>query len=444
MGISPTIFTGSAQAAVCAMRQGKLTAQAYAKHFLDRLEAQEAQVRALAYWDRAQVQVQAARIDTQKPLAGIPIAIKDVLDVRDMPTAYGAQAVFHHHPAEDAQCVARLRNAGAIIMGKATTAEFAYAQPPATRHPCDLRRTPGGSSSGSAAGVAAGFFPLSIGTQTGGSIIRPASFCGVYGFKPTFGRLGRQGLALFAESFDTVGWFARYLEDITLLYTVLIGEGGADASSLGRPKERSIPTTPAAQRPPRILFYPGPFWSQASTPMQTLLRAGADLLQAQSCTLPIDMRQVSELHRLLMAVEMAQARQAWLPHYLPQMSTSLQQLIKTGQQADPALVQSAYRDLAEARVQMDAWFEHEEVDVILAPAAPGEAPKTHQHTGSSIFNGYWSALHVPCVSLPIGHGPNGMPLGVQLIARRQHDAQLLGWAEYVRTQLQPLSTATDL
>lgn len=431
MGISQPIFTGSAQAAVNAIRQGELSAQAYVQQFLDALQARESQVQAMAYWDQAMAQRQAAMVDTQLPLAGIPIAIKDVLDVRGMPTAYGAHEVFCRQPAYDAACVARLRQAGAVILGKATTAEFAYAQPPATRHPHDSRRTPGGSSSGSAAGVAAGFVPLSIGTQTGGSIIRPASFCGVYGFKPTFGRLSRQGLAPFAESFDTVGWFGRYLEDIALLYQVLIGEVLKETETIN------------TQRPLRIVVYQGPFWAQASASMQASLQRCADLLRARLCALPIDMQQVSAQHRLLMAVEMVQSQQAVLPQLFSAFSPALQQLINTGYNADIEQVRGAYIDLERARLQLDDWFQENEVDVVLTIGAAGAAPKTQTHTGSSAFNCYWSALHVPCLGMPVEQDADGMPLGLQLIARRHYDAPLLQWAEYVRKRLLALSATTN-
>lgn len=436
MGISPPIFTGSAQAAANAIRQGELSAQAYVQQFLDALQARESQIQAMAYWDKAQVQQQAAIVDAQLPLAGIPIAIKDVLDVQGMPTAYGAHEVFHRQPVYDASCVARLRKAGAVILGKATTAEFAYAQPPATRHPYDLQCTPGGSSSGSAAGVAAGFFPLSIGTQTGGSIIRPASFCGVYGFKPTFGRLSRQGLAPFAESFDTVGWFGRHLEDIALLYTVLIGGALRAPTAVNTTNHPpAIAAMDAQQRPPRVVMYQGPFWGQASAPMQALVQRCADLLQARSCALPIDMRQISAQHRLLMAVEMMQSQQAVLPQLFSALSPALQQLINAGHKADIEQIRRAYMDLERARLQLDDWFEKNEVDIVLTLAAPGAAPRTQTHTGSSVFNCYWSALHVPCLGMPAGQDADGMPLGLQLIARRHYDAQLLQWAEYVRKRL---------
>lgn len=434
MGISPKIFTGSARAAVNAIRQGQVSAQAYVQHFLDALEAREPQIRAMAYWDQDQALRQAATVDTQLPLAGIPIAVKDVLDVQGMPTAYGAQAVFHRQPVDDAACVARLRHAGAIILGKATTAEFAYAQPPITRNPHDVLCTPGGSSSGSAAGVAAGFFPVSIGTQTGGSIIRPAAFCGVYGFKPTFGRLSRQGLAPFAESFDTVGWFGRHLEDIALLYIVLMGGALRAPAALSTANHSPAIAATDAQQPPRIAMYQGPFWAQASAPMQEYLLAWADLLQAQPCALPIDMQQVSAQHRLLMAVEMVQSQQAVLPQLFTAMSPTLQQLINIGQSADIVQVRQAYMDLERARLQLDDWFEENEVDIVLTLAAPGAAPKTQTHTGNSIFNCYWSALHVPCLGMPAGQDADGMPLGLQLIARRHYDAPLLHWAEYVRAR----------
>lgn len=424
MELSPELFAANVRRAVDAIHQGKLKAQEYVQYFLANLKEHEPQVQSLAYWDVEHVLAQAKAIDKNRqqgqalgPLAGVPIAIKDVLDVRNMPTACGAQAVFHRQPNQDATCVALLRAAGGVILGKATTAEFAFAHPPSTRNPHNLSRTPGGSSSGSAAGVAAGIFPISLGTQTGGSIIRPASFCGVYGFKPTFGRISRQGLVPFAESFDTVGWFGRHLDDIELLFRVLTQD--FDNNSFNAP---------------RLVWFRGPYWSKTSSEMKALVQQCAQQLGAREVELPIDVQQVNAQHRLLMATEMLQSMRAVLPHAWDKMSPSLQQLIAEGEKITVGEIRQAHRDLEQARLLLDEFFA--KVDVVLAPAAPGPAPEATSHTGNSVLNRYWSAMHVPCLSMPVGQDAQGLPMGVQFIARRFNDAQLLNWAHYVRAYLE--------
>lgn len=425
------IATAKISIVVEAIRQGHLSAQEYAAYFLEQLEVYEPHIHSLAYWDAEQVLQQARALDLKRrrgddlgPLAGIPVAIKDVLDVRNMPTAFGADAVFHCWPTQDAAVVTLLKAAGAIIFGKATTAEFAFAHPPATRNPHNRTRSAGGSSSGSAAGVAAGLFPLAIGTQTGGSIIRPASFCGTYGFKPTFGRLSRQGLAYFAESFDTIGWFGRYWQDISWLYSVLIQADDSGAH------QQSTPACLPWKQAVRFAYYRGPYWEEVDASMQALVLHWAQKLGAKEIDLPIDMSVINAHHQLLMAVEMAQKKKGLSHSEWDRLSPSLQQLIGQGQRAPITKIGEAYRYLEWARLV----FEHalQDIDVILAPAALGAAPQLGSHTGSSLVNRYWSALHVPCLSLPLGVDAQGMPLGVQLIARRFQDEQLFNAAALIQ------------
>lgn len=394
------------------VKRGKITVSEVTKQCLNLIEEKDALIEALAYWNREDALAQVERVDNsnkeKKILAGIPIAVKDIIDVKNQPTGYGANAIFQNYPAEDASCVALLKEAGAIIVGKTTTAEFAFSTPPKTKNPWNLEHTPGGSSSGSAAAVAANFFPIAIGTQTGGSIIRPASFCGVYGFKPTFNVVPRNGLKSFSESFDTIGWFANTIDDIKLVLNVLA------------PKVANFSIN---KNPLRVGFCKTPFWDQASRQMQQQTLSLAKTLNAAAIDLSSTIYQISVDHYSLMAVEMARSlRYEFItkPNYL---SKSLKQLINMGLSISANDELQCLKRLANNRAKIDELFES--YDLLIAPASPGSAPNSLKKTGDSIFNRFWSAMHVPCLSIPLFKDINGMPMGVQLIGKRYFDAQLL-------------------
>lgn len=409
--------------AVKLIHSGKLSAVDYASYFIAVIKEKNPQVAALVAWDEQQVMTQAQAIDkhpVKGPLAGIPIAVKDVIDVRGLPTAYGADEVFHIDAINDANCVALLKEAGAIIVGKAATAEFAFSTPSLARNPHNLAHTPGGSSSGSAAGVAAGMFPLALGTQTGGSVIRPAAFCGVYGFKPTFGLIGRAGVKPFAESFDTIGWYAHSIAELQYLLSILVPT-----------KPRQLNNNKAATL--RVGFCPTPFWSQASNAMRQCVEQLAAQLNADELQLPFDLAQVSHCHKQLMGIEMARALHSESIQHSSYFSEALQTLIKKGSACDYEVELQAINYLAKCRALMDQQFQ--DFDIILTPAAPDSAPSTVAHTGNSIFNRMWSALHVPCVSLPAGVGAQGLPLGVQLVGPRYGDWSLLEHSHAVYKQI---------
>lgn len=395
------------------IQQGALTAREYVAGYIAAIQKKNPQVHALVAWDEEAILRQAEAIDRRQDkgvLAGIPIAIKDVIDVSGLPTAYGAHHFFKTTPNHDASCVALLKAAGAVIIGKAATAEFAFSAPSRARNPHHLAHTPGGSSSGSAAGVAADMFPLALGTQTGGSVIRPAAFCGVFGFKPTFGLVGRAGMRPFAESFDTIGWFGHDIEDIQCLLSVLASE-------------QAQPTTRSVEGSLRVGFCRTPFWSQASAAMRHRVEQIADLFEASEVTLSFDLEQVSKDHKKLMAIEMARALRPEFLQHSAQLSPALLALIEQGLTYTHAQELQSLNHLAQCRAALDQQFS--EFDLLLAPAAPGSAPATLTHTGDSIFNRMWSALHVPCLSMPVGTAEQGLPVGIQLIGRRYADQELL-------------------
>ncbi len=394
--------------------------------YLDRIAAREAEIHAWAWLepDRALAEARAAdAAPTGLALHGRVIGVKDVIDTADMPTAYGSPIYEGHRPTWDAACVAALRAAGAIILGKTATTEFAAIHPARTVNPHDPDRTPGGSSSGSAAAVADGMVWAALGTQTAGSVIRPAAFCGVVGYKPTFGTVNRAGLKPLSEFTDTIGVLARTVADAA---SVIAAAGG-------RPELRRLGTPPSS---PRIGLCRTPYWEQAEASAREALAAAAERFRAAGavvvdCELPAGCADLADAG---MRILVREARQA-LAHELRsdpfRVSALLRELLERDDPDDPAPYDAARRLATECRMLVeDAVFSR--FDVVLTPSTPGEAPIGLGSTGSPVFNHLWSVLHVPCVTLPGLLGPSGMPVGVQLVGPRGGDAALLaaaGWAE---------------
>lgn len=406
--------THTAFEALDLMRRGDLNASDYLKSCLKVVDQKEPIIKALAFIDKQYAMTSATEQNLNNSngvLSGIPIVIKDVIDVANMPTAYGAAESFTNIPSRDAACVALLKQAGAVIAGKSTTAEFAYSLPPATVNPHNILYTPGGSSSGSAAAVAAGMFPVTIGTQTGGSMIRPASFCGVYGFKPTFNIVPRDGVKTFAESSDTIGWFTSSLKDTSLVLKAL-----APAHSVPNVVDTKL----------RVAVCKTPFWAQADNEMRAMVLNAAESLGATEIDITDIASQASYDHRLLMASEISRSLLVQFKDNYENLSPGLVSLIKEGFSISRLEELAAHQRLAVYRRKLDDIFDA--YDVIITPAAPGPALKNHEKTGSSIFNILWSASHAPCLSLPVGTSKSGLPLGLQCISRRFNDANLLVYA----------------
>ena len=415
----PQVYT--AVDALKLMREGDLTATAYLESCLEVVEKKEHIIKALAFIDKQNALDSAAVCDFQSEngvLSGIPIVVKDVIDVFGMPTAYGADKHFTNVPARDAVCVGLLKQAGAIVVGKSTTAEFAYSKPPATVNPHNILYSPGGSSSGSAAAVSAGMFPIAIGTQTGGSMIRPASFCGVYGFKPTFNLIPRDGVKTFAESADTIGWYANSLADIRLVLKALA-------------PTHFIPDT--NNDVTKVAICKTPFWSIADNEMKELVQNSAKKLDAIEIDITDIAKQANDDHRLLMASEISRSLSVQYKNGYQYLSAGLLDFIKKGLNITRDQELAAHRRLADYRRKIDDIFV--DIDVIITPAAPGPAIKSQKKTGSSIFNILWSASHAPCLSLPVGVSDLGLPLGLQCVGRRFNDANLLVHAERILSRL---------
>lgn len=357
-------------------------------------------------------------------LAGIPVGIKDVFDTADMPTTYGSPIFAGHRPREDAWIVQRLREAGAFVIGKTATTEFAYLSPTRTRNPHDPERTPGGSSSGSAAAVAAGMVPLAIGTQTAGSTIRPAAYCGVLGYKPSFGLVPMQGCRHLAPSLDTVGLFAR---DIPLLARAIhvLSSGQVNA------------TLSTAQVAPRIRYLHPRAW-QADPAVQHLFDQTIKHLQTHA-NVPceplqgLDIEEITRLHRTILSYEAEREFRVLVQQHAPLISAPFQALMQEGQAHTQAHYQTARHRTQDWRETLNHGFTT--FDLLLLPSAAGEAPGRSEGTGNPDCCRLASLLGLPVISLPAGTGPNGMPLGLQLVARLGNDADLLRNAVWLAESL---------
>jgi len=421
------------------LASGSLRATELVNACLGRIGAREPAVQAWACIDEELALTQARMLDDYRqtgrplgPLHGLPVGIKDIIDTRDLPTENGNALDAGRRPTEDAWLVARLRAAGAVIPGKTVTAECAYLAPGKTRNPHNPERTPGGSSSGSAAAVASGMVPLAVGTQTGGSVIRPASFCGVVGFKPTFGLIPRRGVLRASRRLDTVGTFARTVEDAALLADALAGHDAADPDSVPMAPPRLLET--ALTEPPvtpQLAFIKTPAWSgiepDCAAGFAELVEALGD--QCDEFELPGVFAEGATAHRRIMLAEMAHN----LRHYYDRGSEQLAAETRGAIEEGRTVSADAYLSALDWRETLYAGLQEifERFDAIVTPAAPGEAPVGLGSTGSAAFNVLWSFLGVPAVTLPLLTGANGMPIGVQLIGPRNNDGRLLRTARWL-------------
>ena len=405
----------TATQALTEMRAGRLTAAALVDACLARVAVREPVLQAMVFCDP-----DAARraVPADGPLHGLPLGVKDVIDTADMPTGYNSPIWAGWRPHADAACVAWARAAGAVVLGKTVTTEFATRTPGPTTNPHDPARTPGGSSSGSAAGVAAGYFPFAYGTQTAGSVIRPAAYCGVVGYKPSFGLINRHGMKLMSESLDTVGIMARSVADCALLAGVL-----ADADS-------ALPDP----SPPRVGLCWTSMRDRAGPETEALMeRAASQLSRAGATVVEVDLPPayagMEAAQTLVMNAESARAMGWEMTRHRDHISPALRERLEWGLSHDAAALDAARETFRTLQAAFPGVMDG--VDVLLTPSAPGEAPLGIEWTGDPSFNLVWTALHVPCVTVPAGTGPNGMPLGVQVVGRRGEDRAVLGFAAWV-------------
>jgi Asp-tRNA(Asn)/Glu-tRNA(Gln) amidotransferase A subunit family amidase len=413
---------------VAGIGQDRTTCEAVVRACLGRVSAREHEVHAWAHLDPEATLAAARTFDKsgkRGPLAGVPFGVKDIIDTFDLPTEWGTPIHRGRQPERDAACVALSRKAGGVLLGKTVTTEFANLHPGPTRNPHDLTRTPAGSSSGSAAAVADFMVPIAIGTQTTGSTIRPASFCGVFGYRPTWGEHRMHGVMEASGSLDTLGILARSVADIALYRDVLLG----------------IPPEPTARldRPPRIGLCRTHVWDQFEPNTRTLVedaalrlaRAGAGM---KDVSLPPGFERLNEAHRTISSFEFARTFTFEIENHWDEISETLRGgRLRDGMHGDFDRYIAAKRIADECRRELDAVFE--DYDVLLTPAAFGEAP-----VGTAAFAGVpmyqiWTTLHVPAVSLPVFKGPKGLPIGAQLLAKRHADRRLFACAQWVWKKL---------
>ena len=402
---------------------GSTTVELVARAFLDRIDADDPTVRAWVHVDPEAVLARARELDRvglsrRGRLHGIPIGIKDIFDTHDMPTAYGSAIHAEHRPTVDAASVAIARRSGMLPLGKLVTTEFAAWPPGPTVNPHDVTRTPGGSSSGSAAAVAAGMVPVAFATQTTGSIIRPAAFCGVVGYKPSHGTLPTSGVKAISESFDTVGVITRTVADAAFVVGALCG----------RPLEP--PPEPPAPRLGICLTHE---WPTASPETVTLFDALPELLtragaRSTQVALPEVFAGLAAAQGTIWTFEIARCLADEHQRFRELIREPLRGMLDDGAAMAVSDYDAAYRRLRECSARLDAVFDG--VDALLVPAAPGEAPEVAT-TGDPIFNRAWSALGVPAVTVPAGFGPSGLPLGVQIVGPPRQDARVLACAAWV-------------
>jgi len=394
---------------------------------LARIAARDPAIHAWAFLEPERARGQAHVLDAgpiRGPLHGLPIGVKDIIDTVDMPTAYGSPIYNWHRPAWDAACVAAARAAGAVMLGKTVTTEFATFTPAATVNPRDFAHTPGGSSSGSAAAVADDMVPLAFGTQTVGSIIRPASFCGVVGYKPSFGTLSRAGIKPQAESLDTLGAIARTAEDVALLVGALTGR--AELLSLAEaPKLRVglCRTYDWNETRPEV-------GEAMEAAVRALSSAGARVSQVE---LPQDFAALGDAHGDILGYEIARNLAHEHSVHGARLSTRLRELLDASRKVTPERYDRA-RVLARA-CRMGFAGAFDECHVLLAPSATGEAPVGLESTGNPVMNRVWTLLHVPCVTVPVARGPSGLPVGLQVIGRFADDARTLAAARWVHERM---------
>lgn len=418
----------SASAAARRIAAGKLSSEELVGAHLERVQQRDSDVRAWVYCNTEAALAQARIVDQKKMrglLAGVPVAFKDVIDTADMPTGYNSPIYSDHTPHIDAACVAMVRRAGGIVLGKTVTTEFASRTPGPTRNPLNLAHTPGGSSSGSAAAVADFMVPLAFGTQTGGSTIRPAAYCGIIGYKPSFGTINRAGLKQLAESLDTIGVMARTVEDCALLTHIV--------------SARPLPDfTTALAQPPRIGLFRTSRWQHAAAAAQGALENAAAILARKGASvsdvsLPQAFDSLYEDQMMIMNFEAARglAHERFTNPEL--LSEYLRNKLEEYWNKPRAPYAEAMQRARDCRRMYAASFA--DVDVLLTLSAPGEAPQGITGTGSSLFNRMWTLLGAPCVTIPVGNGPQGLPLGVQIVGAYDDDEHVLRMAQWIRQAL---------
>jgi Asp-tRNA(Asn)/Glu-tRNA(Gln) amidotransferase A subunit family amidase len=432
------------------IRDGKISAEELTRACLARIEARETAVQAWAFLDPEHALRQARAADDWRkrgrplgPLHGLPVGVKDIVDTADMPTENGTVLHAGRRPRRDATLVSLLRAAGAIILGKTVTTELAVYAPNKTRNPHNPEHTPGGSSSGSAAAVADGMVPLAIGTQTNGSVIRPASFCGVYGFKPSHGLIPRTGVLAQSRPLDTVGVMAADLEGVALLAEPLMAFDAKDLASQPRARPQLLEVLREAPPvPPRLAFVRSPVWDQAAADTRAGFAELVEVLgeRAEEVTLPTAFDAAIDLHGTIMNADLAKSFAREYETGRDQLSSRLREMIERGKEIRAVDYNHAIERIPALNAALaDVLVGY---DAILTPAAPGEAPRGLGSTGSPIFCTSWTLCGTPALTLPLLTGASGLPIGVQLVGEKGDDARLLRTARWLVETVRTSAPAT--
>ena len=436
------IFSLKAEELSLKIKDAQLTSVEICEKYIERINKFEKNIKAWAHFDKKLLLEKAAEADEYRrsgkptgPLHGIPVAVKDIVGTLDMPTECGTVIRKGKSYSQNAEIVDLLLAAGAIVMGKTVTTELAYLHPSKTTNPHDYSRTPGGSSSGSAAAVASFMAPLSIGSQTGGSVIRPASYCGVVGYKPTYGLISRNGVLKTSEKLDHIGVFGRTVEDVALLSKVLIKKDNFDPATIYYSAENMLDETKKGPLfEPKFIFYKTEYWKniekKSREAFEYFIKSFKKNIEVFDT--PSYFKDIHKYHQIIYETDLANNFGLYFKKYKKKLSKPMQDAIIKGNK-------HSAKEYAEALDFMKRSYEsYEEVfedyHGVLSPSSPGVAPKSLKSTGSAEFNKVWSYLGTPCISLPLLQGDANMPLGVQLTGAKYDDHRFLGVANWLEKE----------
>ena len=432
----------SAVEMVQSLKKGEMTSEELVKSYIEQIKKKEKEVEAWEFFDQELVLKQAKKLDElhqsgkHGDLHGIPVGIKDIFDTEDMPTTDGTEIHKKNPSWNDCTVVSKLKQAGAIIMGKTVTAELAYYSPGKTKNPHDTTRTPGGSSSGSAAAVASHMVPLAVGSQTNGSVIRPASYCGVVGYKPTKGLISRHLVLQISRALDQVGVFANSIEDAALISEQLIGHDKQDPDTSLNPRPKLLAAS--KEKPPAepvLAHIKLPFMNELEEDVKEGFKEIKDELKGKvdEIELPEGFAGIPDWHKIIMESDMARSFSEEYKKSKNKLSDKIIEAIERGMKYTSVEYNNALTKVDVANAYFNQFFH--DYDAILTPSACGEAPKGLKSTGNPIFCTIWTYCGMPCISLPLLQGKNGLPVGVQLVSSLFDDERLFRNASWLTSKI---------
>ena len=437
------IFSLKVEELAAKIKDAQISSVEICERYIERINKFEKDIKAWAHFDKKVLLEKASEADDHRksgkplgPLHGIPVAVKDIIGTVDMPTECGTVIRKGKSYSQNAEIVDLLLNAGAIVMGKTATSELAYLGPPKTTNPHDYSRTPGGSSSGSAASVASFMAPLSIGSQTGGSIIRPASYCGVVGYKPSYGLISRNGVLKTSNTLDHIGMFGRTVEDVALLAKILIKKDKHDPATIHYSAEKILEETKKGPLfEPKFIFYKTDFWKiidkKSRESFEYFIKSFKNIEMFDT---PSYFKDIHKYHQIIHETDLANNFSVYYKKYKSKLSKFMQSAIAKGNK----YTAKEYAEAIDFKKQSYESYQEvfEDYHGVITPSSPGVAPKGLTNTGTAEFNKVWSYLGTPCISLPLLEGENKLPLGVQLVGDRYDDHRFLGVAKWLEKECQ--------